>query len=467
MDKVVASPAEAVRDIPAGASIGIAGFGVSHRFPSSLISALAGQGTAGLTVYCNGLGQPGYPTAHLLADNHQISRLVTCFSARPGVVSEAEKQIRAGEMSLEMVPQGTLVERMRAGGAGIPAFYTPVGIGSAIAEGKDIRYFAGKPYVLEHAITTDFAFIRAHRADRMGNLQFRGGSRNFNVSFAKAARVTIAEVDEITETGGIPPEDVGLPGVFVSRVVLSTIQLDVQNLPMRVARPAGSARSYHGKPALTRAGIGRRVAALLPGGAVVNLGAGLPTQVANFQADREVILHSENGMLNYGEFALGDSFDPDLHDAGGSFVTLRPGASFFDSVTSFEIARGGRLDAVVLGAYQVGRNGDLANWSVPGMTGGGIGGAMDLAAGARQVIAMCEHTDSRGRPKLVESCQFEITARGCVDVIVTDLALLRRTPDGFRIDEIARGFTPEEVLAVTGMTASVSASPGVMQDNWD
>jgi 3-oxoacid CoA-transferase len=466
MDKVVASPAAAVDDIGNGASIGIAGFGVAHRFPSSLITALRDHGPTGLTVYCNGLGQPGHPTAHLLADNHQISRLVTCFSARPGVVSEAERQIQAGQMSLEMVAQGTLVERMRAGGAGIPAFYTPAGYGSALAEGKDVRYFDGRPYLLERAITTDFAFIRGHRADRMGNVQFRGGSRNFNVSFAKAARVTIAEVDEIAEVGDIPPGAVHLPGVFVSRVVLSTTQMDVKNLPMRLSRAAGSARSYHGKPALSREQIGRRVAALLPAGAVVNLGAGLPTLVANFAARRQIILHGENGLLNYGELVRDDSFDPDVHDAGGYFVTLRPGASFFDSVTSFEIARSGRLDAVVLGAYQVGRNGDLANWSVPGMIGGGIGGAMDLAAGARQVIAMLEHTDSAGRPKLVEACDFEITAPGCVGVIVTDLALLRRTANGFRIHEVARGFTAAEVIAVTGMTVSVAGDVAVMQDAW-
>ena len=368
MDKLMASPAAAVADIGDGASIGIAGFGVAHRFPSSLISALWEKGSAGLTVYCNGLGQPGFPTAHLLADSHQISHLVTCFSARPGVVSEAERQIRAGQMSLELVPQGTLVERMRAGGAGIPAFYTPTAVGTSLAAGKDIRYFDGQPYVLERAITTDFAFVRAYRADRMGNLQFRGGSRNFNVSFAKAARVTIAEADEI---GAIPPEQVDLPGVFVTRVVASTTQMDVQNLPMRPSRPAGSARSYHGKPALTREQIGRRVAAMLPDGAVVNLGAGLPALVANFLRERAVILHSENGMLNYGEFVHGASFDPDLHDAGGHFVTVRDGASFFDSVTSFEIARSGRLDAAVLGAYQVGANGDLASWSgeVAGLTG--------------------------------------------------------------------------------------------------
>ncbi len=463
MDKLVASPAMAVADVRDGASIGIAGFGVAHRFPSSLIIALREKGSGGLTVYCNGLGQPGFPTAHLLADSHQISRLVTCFSARPGVVSEAERQIRAGQMELELVPQGTLVERMRAGGAGIPAFYTPTAVGTSLAAGKDIRYFDGLPYVLERAITTDFAFVRAHRADRLGNLQFRGGSRNFNVSFAKAARVTIAEADEI---GAIPAEHVDLPGVFVTRVVASTTQMDVQNLPMRPSRPGGSARSYHGKPALTREQIARRVAALLPDGATVNLGAGLPALVANFLRERAVILHSENGMLNYGEFVHGSSFDPDLHDASGHFVTVRDGASFFDSVTSFEIARSGRLDAVVLGAYQVGANGDLANWSVPGMTGGGIGGAMDLAVGARQVIAMCEHTDSAGRPKLVGRCDFEVTAPGCVDTVVTDLALLRRAGGGFALAEVARGFTPAEVTALTAMEIDVTGDIRIMQECW-
>ncbi|HEX6449951.1 MAG TPA: 3-oxoacid CoA-transferase [Trebonia sp.] len=467
--KVFASAAEAVADIPDGASIAMAGFGVSHRYPSTLISALAEQGARRLTVYCNGLGQPGFPTGTLLADNHQIARLVTCFSARPGFVSEAEKQIQAGEMELEMIAQGTLVERMRAGGAGIPAFYTPTGVGSAIASGKDIRYFDGRPYVLERAITTDYALLRAQRADHMGNLVFRGGSQNFNTSFAKAARTAIVEAEEIVETGSIPPSEVDLPGVFVARVVPVTVRMDVKNLPMRANRPATSARSYLGKPGLTREQIGRRVAALFPDGAVVNLGAGLPIQVANFVSGRPVILHSENGMLNYGEFDRGSDFDPDYHDAGGQFVKLRDGASFFDSVTSFEIARGGRLYAVVLGTYQVGGNGDLANWSAPGQTGGGIGGAMDLAAGAQRVIAMSEHTDSRGNPKLVSSCTYPVTAPGCVDIIVTDLALLRRpsrSSSGFVLEEIASGFTVDEVLSVTGMSVTVADTVGVIQENW-
>jgi len=466
MTKVLLSPAAAVQDISDGASIGIAGFGVAHRFPSSLITALHDRGVKGLTIYCNGLGQPGHPTAHLLADGGQIAHLVTCFSARPGVVSEAERAIASDQMTLEMVPQGTLVERMRAGGAGLAAFYTPTSVGTVIADGKDIRYFDGRPYVLERAITTDFALIRAHKADRMGNLTFRGGSRNFNVSFAKAARIAIAEVDEIVEVGELTPDEIDLPGVFVARVVRSVLQMDVKNLPMRVSRPADSARSYLGKPALTRGEIARRTAALLPDGAVVNLGAGLPNLVSNYVGERSVVLHSENGILNYGPIITGTGFDPDVHDASGYFVELRPGASFFDSVTSFEIARSGRLDAVILGAYQVGANGDLANWATPGMVGGGIGGAMDLAVGARRVIVMLEHTDSTGHPKLVERCEFPLTAPGCVDTVVTDLALLRRDEQAFRLDEIARGFTVEEVLSLTGMTVRVADTVRIMQDTW-
>jgi 3-oxoacid CoA-transferase len=467
MGKVMTA-AEAVADIEDGASVGIAGFGLSHRYPSTLISALGQKGARGLTVYCNGLGQPGFPTGHLLADNHQIAHLVTCFSARPGVVSEAEKQIEAGEMTLEMVPQGTLVERMRAGGAGLAAIYTPTGYGSQVAEGKDIRYFDGRPYVLERAITTDFALIRAARADHFGNVAFRGGSQNFNVSFAKAARVTIVEAEEIVPAGEIAPHEVDLPGVFVTRVVPITVAMDVKNLPRRSNRPAASARTYLGKPGLTRAEIGRRTAALLPDSAVVNLGAGLPVQVAEFVAGRPVVLHAENGLLNYGGFAGADEFDADLHDAGGMFVTLRPGTSFFDSVTSFEIARGGRLYAVVLGSYQVGGNGDLANWSAPGMTGGGIGGAMDLAAGARRVFVTLEHTDSQGRPKLVERCEFPLTMPNCVDAIITDLALLRRADRAsrFTLEEVAAGFTVDEVLSLTGMTVEVAGEVGVMQQNW-
>jgi 3-oxoacid CoA-transferase len=235
---------------------------------------------------------------------------------------------------------------------------------------------------------------------------------------------------------------------------------------MRPSRPGGSARSYHGKPALTREQIARRVAALLSDGAAVNLGAGLPALVANFLRERAVILHSENGMLNYGEFVHGSSFDPDLHDASGHFVTVRDGASFFDSVTSFEIARSGRLDAVVLGAYQVGANGDLANWSVPGMTGGGIGGAMDLAVG-RGRSSRCASTPIR---RVSRSWSVPATSRSPRRAAWTQWSPISRCcagpGPGFRLEEIARGFSPDEVIGLTRMNVDVTRHVGIMQESW-
>ena len=456
-DKVVASPDEAVVDLPDGASIAIAGFGVAHRFPSSLLLAVRDRGTRNLCLVSNSLGASDGLRAMLLVDSGQVNRLIVSFSARPGMRSKAEELIEAGEISVELVPQGILVERMRAGGAGLPAFYSPVAVGTPLAEGKELRYFDGKPYILEHALRVDYSFLRAWRADRIGNLQFRGTSQNFNPSFAKAARVAIAEVDEIVEVGEIPPDRVGLPGMLVSRVVKSTVQVDIAKMmPSRPSRGAATARTYLGKPAITRAQIAERTAALLPEGSIVNLGTGLPTLVSNYLEGRDVTLHAENGVLGYGQIVTGADVDPDVYNASSEFVSLKPGASFFDSVTSFELARGGRLDAVILGAYQVDQEGNLANWTTPEQVGGGIGGAMDLVAGGATLIIMTEHRDSRDRAKLIRRCTYPLTGPNCVDVVVTDLALLRRQDGVFVLEEIAPGFTVDEVMSLTEMEVRVA-----------
>jgi len=458
MDKVIDSPERAIADIPDGAVVAIAGFGIGHRFASSLIVALRDKGTRNLCVVCNSLGGPGQIRGQILAENRQIRKLIAAFSDRPGMKTASEEQIISGELEVELVPQGILVERCRAGGAGIPAFYSPTAVDTALAEGKDIRYFGGKPYVLEHAIHVDYALLRAHRADRAGNLQFRGGSRNFNPSFAKSARVAIVEVDEIVEAGEIPPEDVDLPGIFVSRVVKSTLKLDIRDLkaPSGLRRAADTARLYNGKPALTRAGIAKRAARLVKDGSYVNLGTGIPTQVSNFLEGRDVMLHAENGILGYGKLVTGNDIDLDYYNAGGQFVALVPGASFFDSVTSFEMARGGRIDTVILGAYEVDEHANLANWSRSDATRGGIGGAMDLVSGKRELIIVMEHCDSKGRPKLRRECTLPLTGKNCVDWVVTDLALLRWQDSRFVLEEVAPGFTPEEVTQLTEMKIAVS-----------
>ncbi|MGH8619521.1 MAG: 3-oxoacid CoA-transferase [Burkholderiales bacterium] len=460
MDKVVATPQQAVADIPAGATIAIAGFSVGHRFATSLIVALRDQGTKDLCVVCNSLGDPGAQRGQILAENQQVRKLIAAFSVRPGTPTASEAQIAAGELEVELVPQGILVERCRAGGAGIPAFYSPTGVDTDIAAGKEVRVFDGKPHVLEHAIHVDYAFLRGYRADRLGNVQFRGGSQNFNPSFAKAARVAIVEVDEIVEPGVIPPELIDLPGIFVARVVKTTQAVQTWRRPER--RPSDQPRLYNGKPALTRAGIAKRAAALVKDGTYVNLGVGIPTMVSNYLQSRDVILHAENGVLGYGEMLTGEDLDPDVYNAAGQFVSLKPGASFFDSVTSFEMARGGRIDTVILGAYEVDQAGGVANWSTADAKRGGIGGAMDLLSGKGDLIIVMEHADSKGRPKLRRACTYPLTGKACVTWVVTDLALLHWENGHFVLQEVAPGFTAREVMDLTEMELVAAPDVGSM-----
>lgn len=446
-DKIVGSPEAAIADLTDGASVAVTGFGTSYGFPVSLLVATRDKNVKNLTLVTNGLGAVGQLRSMLLVANEQVSRLIAAFSWRPGPRTSADEQIDAGSIDVELVPQGILVERMRAGGAGIPAFYSPVGIGTSIAEGKEVREFNGKPYILEQAINVDFALVRAYRGDRLGNLDLRGSNRNFTPAFAKAAKIVIAEVDEIVEVGEIDPENVGLPGIFVHRVVKATVEPDAVRPASR--RPKDTAREYNGKPGWTRLEMARRIAGLLADGSYVNLGVGMPTLVSNFIGDRDIILHGENGILGYGEQVSGDMIDKNIFNAAGEYVSILPGASYFDSVEAFEMARGGKLHTVVLGAYEVDQEGSIANYSVTDAKKGGIGGAMDLIAGKQTLIVMMEHRDSQDRPKLRGSCTYPLTGKTCVDIVVTDLAILRRTDHQWSVEAVADGFTADEVLALT------------------
>ncbi|MBV9170764.1 MAG: succinyl-CoA--3-ketoacid-CoA transferase [Chloroflexi bacterium] len=195
--------------------------------------------------------------------------------------------------------------------------------------------------------------------------------------------------------------------------------------------------------------MARRTADLLPEGSYVNLGTGMPTLVSNYIAGRDITLHGENGILGYGQMVTGDEVDVDIFNASGQYVSALPGASFFDSVASFEMARSGKLHAVVLGAYQVDEEGNLANYSLGDPRLGGIGGAMDLVAGKQTLIVMMEHRDSRDRAKLVRRVKYPLTGRSCVDVVVTDVAVLRRRDGKFCIEQLADGFSVDEVQALT------------------
>lgn len=209
--------------------------------------------------------------------------------------------------------------------------------------------------------------------------------------------------------------------------------------------------------ALTRELIALRAARELPRGAVVNLGIGLPTLVAGFvdPAD-QILFQAENGILGYAGVTEGE-YDPDLINAGGQPVELVPGASFFDTATSFAMIRGGHIDVAVLGGLQVSARGDLANWYVPERGGGSVGGAMDLAVGARTLIVAMAHTTREGGPRIVAECDYPLTAARCVDVIITDLAVIDVGADGLTLRETAPGVSAAEVAAATGARLAVPA----------
>ncbi|HET7752222.1 MAG TPA: CoA transferase subunit A [Terriglobales bacterium] len=213
MNKVVASAEEAVRDIPDGASVMIGGFGLCGN-PENLIRALVKKGVKNLTTMSNNAGVDGFGVGLLLAAG-QIRRHIGTYVGENKLL---EQMVLSGKIELELVPQGTFSERIRAGGAGIPAFFTPTGVGTVVGEKKETREFDGRTYVMERALKADYAFIKAWKGDKWGNLMYRKTARNFNPMMATAARITIAEVEELVEVGELEPDSVHTPSVYVNRI---------------------------------------------------------------------------------------------------------------------------------------------------------------------------------------------------------------------------------------------------------
>ena len=426
---------EAASKVKDGDRLLCGGFGMTGN-PVHLLHALAETSVKELTYIGNNVGEPGLGGGRLL-ENGQLKKMIgSFFTSNPVAVKAAQEK----KVEYELIPQGTLGEAIRAGGMGIGGFYTPTGAGTLLAEGMETKILDGKEQVFVPAIKGEVAFIRAWKADTAGNLVYRMTEQNFNPLMATAADLVIAEVEEIVPVGTLDPNLIHTQGCFVDFLVKAKLE----------EKDLGSSASVKGslkKVDEARMAIAKRVLKELKPGHIVNLGIGIPTLVADLIGPEDgIILHTENGMLGVGpepEDGSGALVNP--VNAGKIPVTALPGASYFDSSTSFGMIRGQHVDVAVMGGLQVDRVGNLANWAVPGKPLLGVGGAMDLASGAKRLIITMQHLNNNGSSKIVEICNLPITARKAVDMIITDLAVFEVNDDQLILTELMPGVTLEQV----------------------
>ena len=429
---------EAVAMVKDGDVLLQGGFGMTGN-PVHLMHALAETGTKNLTFIGNNVGEAGIGGGRLLR-NGQLKKMIGSFFTSN---AEAVKAAQDGVVEYELLPQGTLAEAIRAGGAGIGGFFTPTSAGTALAEGRETKILNGVEQVFIPGIRGNVAFIRAWKADTAGNLQYRMTEQNFNRAMATAADLVIVEVEEIVPVGEILPEFVHTPGSYVDYLVQAT--LTVEDL--------GSSASVSSskKVSESRMNMAKRALKELKKGDVVNLGIGIPTLVADLISEEDgIILHTENGMLGVGPAPTdgGGAMDYPVN-AGKIPVTALDGSSYFDSADSFAMIRGKHVDIAIMGGLQVDNAANLANWAVPGQPLLGVGGAMDLASGAKKLIITMMHTEKNGDPKVVTICDLPLTALNAVDMIITDKAVFEFIDGQLTLTEVMPGATLEEVRATT------------------
>ena len=430
---------QAAAKINSGDVLIVGGFGMTGN-PVHLLNAIAETDVKDITYVGNNIGEPGLGGGRMLR-NGQISKAIgSYFTSNREAVAAAQ----SGAMAVELMPQGTLGEAIRAGGAGLGGFFTPTSAGTELAKGKETRILNGKEMVFIAPLRGNVALIRAWKADTAGNLQYRMTENNFNQAAATAADLVIAEVEMIVPVGEIDPNAVHTPGCFVDFLVQATLtEADLGS--------SASVTASHKKVDPSRMNMAEAALAELQRGDIVNLGIGIPTLVADLiTPEHGIIMHSENGMLGVGPAPTSGGAMEYPVNAGKIPVTALKGASYFDSASSFGMIRGGHVDVAIMGGLQVDSAGNLANWAVPGKPLLGVGGAMDLASGADKLIVTMMHCDQQGVSKVVDSCDLPLTTRGAVDVLITERAVFHFSDGKMKLSKIMPGYSLQDIKDSTG-----------------
>jgi 3-oxoacid CoA-transferase len=401
-----------------------------------------------LTIVGNNAGVDDFGMG-LLLKTRQVRRVIASYV---GENKEFEAQVLAGELELQLTPQGTLAERLRAGGAGIPGFYTRTCAGHGAVRGQGYARVRRARVRAGEGITPTCRWSRPGRAITPGNLVYHETARNFNPMIATCGKITVAE-----------GRGAGRDRAARSRPNPYARHLRRPHPPGRALRKADRVPDARGHR------IEKRLADPRSDGETG--GARIARRLLrqprhrhphdwwrnHIPPDINVTLQSENGLLGIGPFPTEDNIDPDLINAGKQTITAIPGSSFFSSADSFAMIRGGHIDLSILGGLEVAENGDLANFMVPGKMVKGPGGAMDLVSGVKRVIVLMDHTAKDGTPKILKHCTLPITGQRVVNMIITDLAVFEVVHDvGLVLKELHEGVTLDEVRAKTGADFAVA-----------